>query len=186
MGDTGIGNAGNDIGLGKSALEIAQCQMFAALVTGVFDIHPLVSGSRESVVDPQECADPHIVKGFLDCLHAVGGDEADFAGAEFLLVVIAQIQVGEALETDTSAVFLAADLHRRSAQPVAGRVNTVLGHDHQGHGTADQILGITNTVLISVALVDERGRELCRIDIPSAHLQEVRVCAGEELPHELL
>ena len=119
-------------------------------------------------------------------LHALGRHEADLAGAQLLLKLISQIEEGKALKTDAVRIVLFADLDRGPAQTVAGRVDTVRRHDHHGHGAPDQILGVADALHEGVPLVDQGGGQLRRIDVASAHLQEVGVGTGKELPHEFL
>ena len=184
MGDTGIRDTGNDVGLIQSPLHVALCQVTAAGIAGVFHVHPLVGGRREAVVDPQECADPHFVKRLLYCLDAVRRHKTDLAGAKFLFKLIPEIEEREALKTDAVSAVFFADLDRCPAQAVTRSVDPLGCHDHHRHRPPDQLLRIPDPVLECIALIDQGSCQFRGIDISPAHFKEMGVSPGKELPHQ--
>ena len=162
MGNAGIGHAGHKVHLGARA---ARC-----LVTGHdgtvavahhFHVHTLVVGVRVAVVHPHERAHFHLVACRREHLNGIGCKPHDLRRAQLVLVVIAQLVIGKALEGNAVAVIVGAHKHRQATHEVAGRNDVaVLSHNEQRERTVNLRLGILDAGDQVILLVDERRHQL--------------------------
>ncbi len=179
--DTRIRDAGDTV-RPDAPLSVPLRELSAASVPGVLDVEPLIGGRGEAVVDPEKCADPHILPRRDTGLTALGREEHHLARPELLLKLITQIQKRETLEADTVAAVLFADLHRSASPAVSGGVNSLFRENQDGHGTADQILRIADALREGGLLGNNGSHDLRRVDASAAHfLKMLKTVGGQRL-----
>ena len=169
----GIRDTGDRVNLVVGHM-VALCELLAAAHAHGFDGYTLVGRRRIAVVDPEEGADAHLFAGGGERRDTLRRHHGDFAGAELAEILVAEVQIGEALERSAEALVLSADDDRCSAELVAGQVNALRGQQHNAHGAIDYILCIAEAVNQVVFPVNQRGDELRRVDDTAAHLEEGR------------
>ena len=103
-----------------------------------------------------------------------------------MLVHVAQLAIGKALEGHAVAVVILADEHGQAPHLVARRDELALvGHDEQGERALDLLLGILDALDQAVLGVDERANELGHVDAARAHGHEL-MAHTRERPDELV
>ena len=108
MGDAGVRDACHGVSLGA----VTPCQHLSAVVAHGLHVDALVAGGGVAVVDPEERADAHLLFGGAQRLHVVGGHPDDLAGAQLLVITVAQVDICEALEGDTVGPLFFSDEQR--------------------------------------------------------------------------
>ena len=103
----------------------------------------------------------------------------DLPGAQLVLVVIAQLVIGEGLKGDTVAILVPAHQHRQTAQLVPGGDDAILGENQDGGGAFDHVLGVADALHQGVLLVDQPGHQLGGVDGAAAHGHELMAPLGE-------
>ena len=183
-----VGHAGHVVELGRAARRgLVARHDGAVAIAHDLDVHAFVIRVRIAVVHPQKRADLHLVAGGGDGAVLVGVHQHDLAGAQLVLVAVAQLVVGERFERDAEAVVALADEHGQAANLVArGDDLAVLGDDEQRERPVDGFLCVLDARNEVVFLVDERGDELRGVHLARAHGHELPAAAGEVLLHQLL
>ena len=177
MRGAGIGNARNAVDFDF----ISPREHFAAVVAHFFDVHPLIARGRVAVINPQKRADFHFLQCRGDDLDALGRDEIDFAGAEFFVGFIAEVQIGERFKRRAVGVFFFAKHHGRSAHSVARRVKPLRGEDQNRHGALNLALGVTNALCNRILAVNQRRGKLGGVNFAAAHFEEMGRAVGKRL-----
>ena len=187
VGNAGIRDTGHIVHIRKGAL-LFLLPSHDLTVADTHDLHifALVVGVGVAVVGPQEGADLHLVPGGRKLLHAVGGDFHDFAGAQLVDVLVAQLVVGKGLKGDTAAVGVLAHQNRQATHLVPGGDDAVGGQQQDGAGAVDDLLGIVNAVHQIVAAVDKGCRQLRGVHLTGGHGHKLMAGAGEGLFHQLV
>ena len=184
MGRTGVRHAGHYINI--YTVIIPFCQGFAAVITHLLHRNALITGGRIAVVDPEEGTDPHFPAGIGQSGDPFRGNDHDLTGSQFLQIPVAQVQIGKGLKGGAAAVLFPAQDDGSPAVAVPGTVDAVRGHQQDGHGAVDQLLGILDALYQVILLVDDgRGQFRC-VDGAAAHLQEMGAAAFEDLLDQLV
>ena len=152
---------------------IPLCQNVAAFITHLLYIHTLVGGGRIAVVYPEERTDFHFVAGLLKDFNTFRSQIYDLCRSQFLVGMVTQVDEGKALKRSAERAFFLSDDQRGSAKTVAGRIDSLRCHDQKGHGAVDHLLYVLDSFENGRFLIDQRGNHFGRIDIASAHFQEV-------------
>ena len=153
---------------------ITPCQHLSAVITHLFHIYSLIGRGRVSIIYPQKRTDFHFFSRRTDRLHTLRRYVYDLSGAQLLIIRIAQIDVRKAFEGSAVSVFFLSDDKRRSAQPVPGRIDSVLCHDQHCDRTFYSFLHIANPFHNTFFFTDHRRHQFCSINFPAAHLLKVR------------
>ena len=117
---------------------IALGEEFTAVVAHCLYVYSFVAGGWVAVVNPQEGTDFHFFLRLLQDFVAVGGHEYDFGRPQLVQILISQIDVGKALETETVSenrafhVLFDANLERSAAHLVTGAVNSFRSGNQHG------------------------------------------------------
>ena len=184
MRRTGIRHAGHNIG--PDAACVPSGESGAAVIAHLFHADTLVGGGRIAVVNPEEGTDPHFFAGSRQCLNAVGRHDHDFPRAQIPQGGVAQIQIGKALKGQTIGVFLSAQRNGGPSHFVPGRQDALGGHDHNGHGSVDDLLGKLDSFNEIIFLVDDSRHQFRGIDIAAAHFQKMGGGGGEEFLYDFI
>ena len=186
--DTRIGNAGNGIDVGQdTACLLVTGHDGAIAVAHDLDVLSLVFGVGIPIVNPQESAYLHVIARLGERAIAIAGDVDDLGGTELVIGDVTELFVGEGLEGRAVAVIVLADEDGQATHLVARRDDVlVIGHDEQRERSVDDLLGKLDARHEVLALVDERGDKLGRVDLAGAHGHELTVSLREVLVHELV
>ena len=151
------------------------------------DLHvfALVVGVGVAIVRPQEGADLHFGTGGGKPLKAVRRHLHDLPGAKLVMILIAQLVVGEGLEGHAQAVAVFPHQHRQPSQAIPGGDDGVGGQQQDGAGAFDDLLGVADTLDQAAALVDESGGQLGGVDLAGGHGHELVSRPGEGFLHQL-
>ena len=180
MGHARVGNARDTVGMDISPLDIPLRQFQAASISHILDVDPLIGGCRESVVDPEETADPHLFSRREHSLIPLRVDKDYFAGTELFFRCIAQIEIRKAFKAYTVSRLFFADHAGCSAPFIAGSIDSLGRHDQEGHRSLYHVLRVFDSFYNILFLIDQGRHHLCGIYISSAHLKEMRVSPSEE------
>ncbi len=164
---------------------VAPRQGGAASVPRAFDVDAFVARCRIPVIDPKEGADLENVSGFAAAFDALGRHEDDLSRPQVLPGVETQVGKGAGLHRHDDALVVPADDDRGPSPPVPRRVDAFFRKEKDRARADDGILGDADPLFEALSLVDERGHELGRIELPAAHLGEVQAPAPEGLAGEL-
>ena len=182
--DAGIRDAGDRIGADVVAL-VALCEQAAAAVAHFFDADALVGGGRIAVIDPQEGADLHLFARGDERADVFGIEHDDLTRPELAVILIPEVEVGEAFEARAEAVRLFAEDDRCAAELIARGVDALRREDQHGERTVHNFLRVADTLDEVFLLVDDGGDKLRRVDFAVLHLEEMRA-AADDLFEDLL
>ena len=151
-----------------SHLTVAFREQRTVAVTHDLHVDSLVIGVRIAVVGPQKRADPHFLLSLGKHRHALRRDFDDLRRFQFLTGDVFQLAERERLKGYAVSVLILSDQHRQSSKPVArGDQMSVLLQDQDAHGTFDFFLCEANSLREGFLLVDQRCRQLGRVDLAS-------------------
>src|SRR5699024_7122954 len=123
--------------------------------------------------DPQEGADLHLLPRRDERADALRVENDDLARAELAVVLVAEVEVCEALKARAEAVALLAEDDRRAAELVARGVDALRRQDQHRDRALHDFLREADAVDEIVLLVDDGGDKLRRVDLAVLHLEEV-------------
>ena len=92
-----------------------------------------------------------------------------------MAVLVAEVNVGKALEGYAESALLLSDHGRSSSKPVSGNVDALRGQKQDCHGTLNPLLCIQKAVYNGILLVDDGGDQLGGIDLSAAHLKKMNM-----------
>ena len=180
VGDAGIRHACHTVDL-MFCHAVPPRQQLSAPDTHGFHGDPFVAGGRIAIVDPEESADPHFAARGRERRDAVRRHDGDLAGTQPAEILVPEVQVGEGLEGGAETVLLFTDHDGSPAQFVAGQVDALGGHQHDGHGAVDDILRVADAVDQVVSFVDEGRHQLRSVDHSAAHFHELGAALLQDL-----
>ena len=105
--------------------------------TRLLYILALVGRCRESVVNPEERANLHLLVSRTNLLHAISFNLHDFAWSYLICCFIIEIRERGGFAGSRIGTFLLADDDWSTSPTVTRTDNAILGKDHHGAGTFD-------------------------------------------------
>ena len=99
--------------------------------------------------------------------------------------LISQIQERETFKGSAEGIVFLADNDRSTSHLIPGGVEAFRGEQQNRHGTIDQFLRVLQSFNQIIPLIDDRGHQLGRVDISTAHFQKMRMPIAENLHQDL-
>ena len=173
-----VGNTCDYIRLDRSLISLSE--VATAVVAHLLDAQTLVRGRGIAVIDPEEGADLHIRSGSEERLYSVVGRNNDYlTGAKLLVVLVAEVEVSEALKAYAVALGLLADDDRCSAELIACGIDALFGQYHDTERAVDYLLSIADTLNEVVLLVYDGGGKLGGVEITVLRFKEMHLVRDE-------
>ena len=186
VGQTGVRHARHEVHVRHGAgFHFLAGHDLAVAVAHDLHVFALVVGVGVAVVRPQEGADLHFRAGGGQLSKAVRRHFHDLPGAKLVMVLIAQLVVGEGLEGYAQAVVIFPHQNGQPPQPIPGGDDGVGGQQQNGAGAVNDLLRVADAVDQAAPLVDEGGGQFGGVDLAGGHGHELMSRPGKGLGHQL-
>ncbi len=188
VADAGVGDANHGIQFGEEAPFLVLLGHEGAVpVPDGLDVDTVVDGGGIAVVGPEEGTDFFFLPGGDQLEDLVFGDLDDLSGADFLVVPIAQLLVGEGFKTNSEALIIPPDHDGDPALEVPDGDDGPVGlEDEEGHGSVNDFLDEADAVDHVLFHVHEGGDEFAGVDSAAGDGVEVGSGLPEIAFHQLV
>ena len=170
-----VGNAADKVGFGI----VFHAHLPAVFLAHVFSVDAFVVACRKTVVHPQERAYLHLVRRFLQYLHAVGAQAYDFARTDVAHHLVVEVGEARRLARGCIGTILASDDDRRAPHVVACGYDAVFSQYEHRARAVNLLVDEVDAFYEGLAHVDEQSHEFRLIDVVGRHLAEVHVLSQQ-------
>ena len=147
----------------------------------IFHITSLVGRSWETIINPQERTDLHLLIGRSQLFKTISSHLHNLSRTHLILSLIVEIRERSGFAGSSMGTILLADNKWRASPTVTGTDDTILGENHHGTRALDVMIHILDTLFESLALNDEQGYKFGRIGTAGRHLSKVHVLLQQML-----